>query len=298
MLYKKIVQITGAECYHSDYVIEEVMSIDECSGRDKSTLTWVSDKRIEQLEFNIFCTVICSHSASGNKYLRDANLIIVENPRDAFRKVLEFFSETKSIVKASGVAATASVHSSATLGSDISIGHNVVIEAGVRIADRVSIGHGTVLMRETVIGTDVKIGSNCTIGGVGFGYEKDDTGEYIFLHHLGNVVIEDKVEIGNNTCIDRAVLGSTIIRQSAKVDNLVHISHGCDIGSNSLIIANAMIGGSVKVGENSWIAPSASIINKASIGDDATVGLAAVVLKNVAANEVVVGNPARPLVRK
>jgi UDP-3-O-[3-hydroxymyristoyl] glucosamine N-acyltransferase len=150
-----------------------------------------------------------------------------------------------------------------------------------------------VLLKGTHVGDDVIIGCNNTIGGTGFGYEKNEAGNYTVMPHLGNVVIHNKVEIGNNTCIDRAVIGSTIIGENVKIDNLVHIAHGVVIGKNSLIIANAMIGGSTVIGENCWVAPSASIINKGQIGDQATVGMGAVVTKPVEKDATVAGNPAR-----
>jgi UDP-3-O-[3-hydroxymyristoyl] glucosamine N-acyltransferase LpxD len=168
-----------------------------------------------------------------------------------------------------------------------------VIEKDCTIGTRSKIGHNTVLLRGTQVGDDVIIGCNNTIGGTGFGYEKDDEGNYTIMPHLGNVVIHNKVEIGNNTCIDRAVIGSTIIGENVKIDNLVHIAHGVVIGKNSLIIANAMIGGSTVIGENCWVAPSASVINKGQVADNATVGMGAVVTKPVEKNSTVAGNPAR-----
>ncbi len=91
---------------------------------------------------------------------------------------------------------------------------------------------------------------------------KNEEGKYSIIPHMGNVVIKNQVEIGNNTCIDRAVLGSTIINENVKIDNLVHISHGVSLGANSLIIANTMIAGSSIIGENVWVSPSSSILNK------------------------------------
>jgi UDP-3-O-[3-hydroxymyristoyl] glucosamine N-acyltransferase len=117
------------------------------------------------------------------------------------------------------------------------------------------------------------------------------------IPHIGNVVIEEGVEIGNCTCIDKAVLGSTILRKNCKIDNLVHIAHGVEIGENALIIAHAMVAGSVHVGKNSWIAPGALIINQVSVGENTTVGLGAVVIKDVADNQTVVGNPARNILK-
>jgi UDP-3-O-[3-hydroxymyristoyl] glucosamine N-acyltransferase len=181
------------------------------------------------------------------------------------------------------------------MGENISIGENVVIEAGSSIGDNMQIGHNTVLKKDTQIYAHVKIGANNVIGGVGFGYEYNADGAWELIPHIGNVVIEEGVEIGNCTCIDKAVLGSTILRKNCKIDNLVHIAHGVEIGENALVIAHAMVAGSVRVGKNSWIAPGALIINHIFIGEYTTIGLGAVVINDVADNQIVVGNPAKKL---
>jgi UDP-3-O-[3-hydroxymyristoyl] glucosamine N-acyltransferase len=152
-----------------------------------------------------------------------------------------------------------------------------------------------VIKKNTVIEANSSVGCNCTIGGVGFGYEKNSDGDFELIPHIGNVVLKNNVEVGNNTTIDRAVLGSAILHENVKVDNLVHIAHGVQIGRNSMIIANFMIAGSVIIGENSWIAPSSSILYKVVIEENVTVGLGAVVLKNVPKGDVIVGNPGRKL---
>jgi UDP-3-O-[3-hydroxymyristoyl] glucosamine N-acyltransferase len=159
------------------------------------------------------------------------------------------------------------------------------------------IDSNTVIKKGTIIGNRVKIGANNTIGGVGFGYEKNEAGAYEVMPHIGNVIIEDDVEIGNNTAIDRAVLGSTLIRRNAKIDNLVHIAHGVEIGENTLVIAHAMVAGSVKVGKNVWIAPASAILNKIQVGDESTIGMGAIVLKEVSPGQTVVGNPARDILK-
>ena len=148
-------------------------------------------------------------------------------------------------------------------------------------------------MDNTIIGNNVTIGCNNTIGGIGFGYEKDEFGEYKLIKHIGNVVINDGVEIGNNTCIDRGVIGSTIIGENCKIDNLVHIAHGVNIGKNSLIIANSMIAGSVTIGENVWVAPSTSIINGISIGNNSMTGIGALIIKEIKDSELHIGSPAK-----
>jgi UDP-3-O-[3-hydroxymyristoyl] glucosamine N-acyltransferase len=278
-----------------DYELSDILALSDAFGRGKDTLTWISDAKLEGLELPLACTVICSETARANPLLAQASLLVVSNPRSAFRLALQLFSRGQEDSNSPRIADSAYIHPGSKIGPNVSIGRNVVIESGVLFGDCVCIGHNSVIIRNTVIGSHVKIGSNCTIGGVGFGYEKNDEGLYEVLPHLGNVVIEDHVEIGNNTCIDRAVLGSTVIRANAKVDNLVHIAHGCDIGRNALIIANAMIAGSVKIGENAWIAPSSSILNQKTVSANTVIGIGSVVLKDVKAGDAVFGNPARSI---
>ncbi|PGH38387.1 MAG: hypothetical protein CRN43_15440 [Candidatus Nephrothrix sp. EaCA] len=175
------------------------------------------------------------------------------------------------------------------------IGDYVVIEKNVQIGKRAIIDHHSVLKACTVIGDDVKIGCHNTIGGIGFGYEKNESGMYEHIPHIGNVVLKNGAETGNHVCIDRAVLGSTLIHENVKIDNLVHIAHGAEIGKNTLVVAHAMIGGSAKIGSNCWIAPSVAIINKAVIGNDVFVSMGSVVVKPAKDNARIGGFPARPL---
>jgi UDP-3-O-[3-hydroxymyristoyl] glucosamine N-acyltransferase len=143
----------------------------------------------------------------------------------------------------------------------------------------------------------VQIGKNTVIGGDGFGYARDSDGTLAKMPHKGNVIIYEDVEIGSNACIDRAVVGSTIIGAGTKIDNLVHVAHGVKIGRNCLIVAGAVIGGSCEIGDNVYIGIGAMIKNKIRIGNNAVIGMGAVVLKDVAEGETVVGNPAKPLIK-
>jgi UDP-3-O-[3-hydroxymyristoyl] glucosamine N-acyltransferase len=260
----------------------------------EDVLMWVSLKHIETISSIKNGTIICPNVESL-QLNKTCNYIFVENPRQAFSSVLTAFFMPKPGFT---IAKTAMIDPSVKMGENIFIGENVVIEAHCQVGNNVKIGHNSVILANTIIKNNVIIGSNNVIGSVGFGYEKDEKGDYVFIPHIGNVIIEDFVEIGNCTTIDRAVMGSTILRKNVKVDNLVHIAHGVDIGENSLIIANAMIGGSTKIGKNVWVAPSSSLINKIEIEDNAVIGLGAVVVKSVKENTVVVGNPAKPFERK
>lgn len=286
-------KVQGSTVKSSNVKIKNIVQLSDAKDFGKNTITWISDKKLSDLNFKINCVLICSNAAENHKMLKDALLIKVENPRQAFAIVLREFAEMdKEDVL---IHATAIIHPGAQVGVNFNCGPNVVIEKDVIIGNDVSIGANTIVKKRTSISNNVTIGSNCTIGGVGFGYEKNESGEYEVLPHLGGVKIDQHVEIGNNTCVDRAVLGYTRLRSNVKVDNLVHIAHGCDIGKNSLIIANAMVAGSVIIGENTWVAPSSSILNQLQIGSNVTVGMAAVVLKSVEDGDVVVGAPARSI---
>lgn len=282
---------------NSNQLIHEIISIKELIDiHDQSKyLTWCSLKNEEFLVNIKSGTVICDKN-TNYKYLtqQECNYILVDNPRKSFRDTLEYFF-IENEPPCHFIATTAIIDTSVLLGNKIRIGHNVIIEKGVVIGDNTQINHNTVIHQKTIIGKNVKIGCNCTIGGIGFGYELNELGEFELIPHIGNVVIDDSVEIGNNTCIDRAVLGATKIMKNVKIDNLVHIAHGAHIGENSLIIANSVIAGSAKIGKNVWIAPTATIKNNISIGDNCTIGLGAVVIKDVESNLTIIGNPGREL---
>jgi UDP-3-O-[3-hydroxymyristoyl] glucosamine N-acyltransferase len=290
---------------HSEFVGDSSCSICEAKSItdnlfSKSCISWVSDKNIDLISQLSSATVVISKLAyskiQSEKLSNDINLIVVENPRKTFAKILtEFFAKKPNY---GNVCSSAKIHKSVSIDiTKVSIGSNVVIEENCEIGEFVTIEHNSVIKSDTKIKNHISIGSNCTIGGFGFGYEPNEDGSYEAIPHIGNVVLSDYVEIGNNVCIDRAVMGSTFLSNNVKVDNLVHIAHGVHIEENSLIIANAMIAGSVNIGKNCWISPSSSIIQKVTIGDNSIVGIGSVVLKNVDDNSTVVGVPAKKLAK-
>ena len=193
---------------------------------------------------------------SSQKY---KTFISVKNPKYYFAKVVNALHEEEKFAK---------------------IGKDCNIMTGVYIYPNVTIGDNVTIMPNAVIG-----GS-----GFGFVYEEDKP---ILFPQIGKVVIGNNVSIGSNTCIDRGALGSTIIGNDVKIDNLVHIAHNVEIGDNTCVIANSLVCGSVKIGKNCWIGASSTIREKLVIEDDALIGMSACVLKNVKAGTTVLGNPAK-----
>jgi UDP-3-O-[3-hydroxymyristoyl] glucosamine N-acyltransferase len=182
--------------------------------------------------------------------------------------------------------ATALVHPTATIGKDVLLGPYCVIGAGARIGDgcrigshvvienKVTVGPGTTLHPHVFVGADCVIGRNCeihphtSIGSDGFGYAVGRDGRPIKIPHVGNVVIEDEVEIGSNCAIDRAKLSSTFIRSGAKLDNICHIAHNCDLGENGMYTAGFMMGGSTKIGRQFQTGGNSVVTSHVTIADN------------------------------
>ncbi len=271
--------------------IKKLASLTECAAKEiPEAVAWISDKNLDTASSNIKPGLLILSEIGFEKLKHlQCSFLISPNPRATFVKMVSLFFKVK---REPGIEPTAIIHSSVKTGTNCYIGHHVIIEENCTLGNDVEILHNTVLLSGTIVGNKVRIGCNCTIGNYGFGYEKDEEGDYLLLEHMGNVVIHDEVEIHNNTCIDKGVMGSTVIGENVKIDNLVHVAHGVIIERNSLIIANAMLGGSCVIGENSWIAPSSSVKNKLKIAADTLTGIGAVVLKEFPEKQVLIGNPA------
>jgi UDP-3-O-[3-hydroxymyristoyl] glucosamine N-acyltransferase len=218
-------------------------------------------------------------------------LIVTDNPRKAFVSVVAaLFTPPRR----QGVHSSAIVDAEAVIDPTAYIGPHAVI-------GRCIVGPGTEIHANVTLYDGTRVGANVTIhagtvvGADGFGYERHADGKIEKFLHLGGVVIEDDVEIGSNTSIDRGTLADTMIRRGVKIDNQVHIAHNCDIGEDALIIAQAMLGGSVKIGQRTWIAPATVVMNGITIGADAFCGLGSIVTKSIPDGVTVMGNPARPI---
>lgn len=254
---------------------------------EEGTLSWMKNQNLEWDKVKS-SVVICGKEVPIPKG-HSCFLIPVEKPRQVFAMVVESFYPFKRKV---GIHSTAVIGENCQIGKEVYIGPHCFIGDNVTIGDETIINPNVTIYGDTRVGKKVIIHSGTVIGADGFGYEKDEMGYYRKFSHIGGVEIEDFVEIGANTCIDRGTLSNTVIKRHAKIDNLCHIAHNVEIGENAVVIALSMVGGSSKIGRNSWIAPAAVIKNGITVYEDSLVGLGAVVLKNVEAGEIVAGVPA------
>ena len=235
--------------------------------------------------------------------------ILVDNPKLAYARLAALFAPPVAAYQ--GISREAVVEESAVTGKDVSIypmvyvgnnaviGDNVILFPGVFIGNNVKIGNNSILhpnvsvIHDCTIGANVIIHAGCVIGSDGFGYVQSKEGN-IKVPQLGNVRIDDDVEIGANTTVDRAAHGTTHIKKGVKIDNLVQIAHNVVIGEHSIVVALTGISGSVNVGKNVIIGGQVGIKDHITIGDWAQVGSAAGVHKSIAEGEAVLGNPTMP----
>lgn len=191
------------------------------------------------------------------------------------------------------IAAFAYINEGATLGEHVKIFPNVVIGENVKIGNHVTIYPGVVVYADCVIGNHVTIHSGTIIGSDGFGFAPREDGSYQKVPQLGNVVIEDHVEIGANTTIDRATIGSTIIRKGVKLDNQIQIAHNAEIGTNTVIAAQTGVSGSTKIGDNVMIGGQVGLTGHIHVADGVKITAKSGVTKTVKmANVTLTGNPA------
>lgn len=289
------IEITGAK------------SIDKCGPNDITFA--VSRKNMNSLTTTLkFPAVII---LPENENADDINIpyIKVKSPYYTFAKVLEIFYPKKKydefINKTSYVSSSAKIGKNVyidaccAIGDNVSIGDNTIIHAGVVIDENSMIGNNVEIYSKVVIRENCSIGNNVIIqpgsiiGGDGYGFTEYN-GKHYKVPQIGDVIIKDNVEIGSNVTIDRATIGSTIIGEGTKIDNLVHIAHNVEIGKNCLIVAQVGISGSVIIGDNVTLAGQVGVVGHIEIGSNTTVAARAVVTGNISENSFVSGFPAKP----
>jgi UDP-3-O-[3-hydroxymyristoyl] glucosamine N-acyltransferase len=204
-----------------------------------------------------------------------------------------FIHPTATIGKNVYVAAFSYIGENAVVGDDSKIYPHSYLGSNVKVGSNTTIFAGVKIYHNCVIGNDVLIHAGTVIGGDGFGFAPQSDGRYKKIPQLGNVVVEDFVEIGANVCVDRATMGSTIIKKGTKLDNLVQIAHNVEVGENTVVAAQAGISGSTKIGNHVTIGGQAGIVGHIQIAEGAKINGQSGVSKSIRdKNTIVTGSPA------
>ena len=298
-------QLNGTVVGNRDVDINTLSKIEE--GK-KGSLTFLANPKYTEFIYSTdaSATIVANDFKPTEKIT--TTLIKVEDPYSSFTKILELFNDDKSkrsgisdksdIDKSSTISKSSYVGSYTTIGKNSIVGDNCVIDNQVFIGDNVKIGNnckiypGTKILNDTIIGNSCIIHSSCSIGSDGFGFAPNDDGTYKKIPQTGNVVIGNNVEIGSNSTIDRATIGSTIINDGVKLDNQIQIAHNVEIGENTAIAAQSGIAGSTKIGKNCMIGGQVGIIGHLKIGDNVKIQAQAGVTSDVESNARITGTPA------
>ncbi len=221
------------------------------------------------------------------------NLVEQARPKKSGIEPNVYISEGVVLPEEYYVGAFAYIGSGVTMGNNVSIYPQTYIGDNVTLGDNVMIYPGVKIYHDCVVGDNVTIHAGSVIGADGFGFAPSNSG-YSKIAQIGNVVLEDNVEIGANVTIDRATMGSTIIRKGVKLDNLVQIAHNVEVGANTVMAAQVGVAGSTKIGENCMFAGQVGIAGHITIGDKVTIGAQSGIPNNVESNQVLMGYPAKP----
>ncbi|MCH7785240.1 MAG: UDP-3-O-(3-hydroxymyristoyl)glucosamine N-acyltransferase [Bacteroidetes bacterium] len=288
-----------------DVEVSKLAKIEEGSN---GTLTFLANPKYTQYIYttNASITIVENNFVAENEL--QTTLIRVKNPYKAFSKLLEYYNQVK--MNKTGIEEPVFISKSAKLGDNIyigafsylgesvTLGDKVKIYPNVYIGDNVILGNnvivfaGSKIYSDTIIGNDCVIHSGAIVGADGFGYTPNEKGEFVKIPQTGNVLIEDNVDIGAGTTIDRATLGSTIIRKGVKLDNQIQIAHNVEIGENTVIAAQSGIAGSTKIGKNCMIGGQVGIVGHITIGNNVRIQAQSGIGRNVKDGEMLQGSPA------
>jgi UDP-3-O-[3-hydroxymyristoyl] glucosamine N-acyltransferase len=287
---------------------EEVSKLSKIEEGEKGSLTFLSNPKYNPFLYTTNASVIIVNKAFEPEKEISTTLIKVENAYKSFSKLLEFYNEVKNnktgreaphfIADSAKIGDNEYVGAFSYIGENVLIGHNVKIYPNCYIGDNTVIGDNCVIFSgvkiysETLIGNHCKVHSGCIIGSDGFGFVPNEAGEFKAIPQIGNVIIEDYVDIGSGSTIDRATLGSTIIRQGVKLDNQIQIAHNVEIGRNTVIAAQTGIAGSTKIGENCMIGGQVGFAGHLTIGNNVKIQGQSGVARSLKDGEKVQGSPA------
>jgi UDP-3-O-[3-hydroxymyristoyl] glucosamine N-acyltransferase len=302
---EQIAGILGGEVVgNPNAQVSRLSKIEEGS---EGSLTFLSNPKYNHFIYSTQASVTIVNMTFVPESEITTTLIKVEDAYGAFSKILEFYDQVKhnksGIEQPSFVAGSAKygenlylgcfsyVGNNVTLGNNVKIYPNSYIGDNSKIGDNVIIFAGTRIYSETVIGNYCCIHSGAIIGADGFGFAPMSDGTFSKIPQIGNVIIEDNVDIGSCTTIDRATMGSTIIRKGVKLDNQIQIAHNVEIGENTVIAAQTGVAGSTKIGKNCMIGGQVGIAGHLVLGNNVRVQAQSGVGKNIADGETIQGSP-------
>ncbi|RLD81723.1 MAG: UDP-3-O-(3-hydroxymyristoyl)glucosamine N-acyltransferase [Bacteroidetes bacterium] len=289
---------------------QEVFKLSKIEEGETGSLTFLANPKYNSYLYTTKASIaIVNKDFIPEKEVK-ATLVKVDDAYKAFTKLLEYYNEIK--LDKSGIETPSFIDKSAVYGDDVYIGafaylsknvvigNNVKIYPNVFIGDNVKIGDNTTLFSGAKVYSESEIGKDCTIhsgviiGSDGFGFVPNEKGEYNKVPQIGNVIIEDHVDIGSGTTIDRATLGSTFIRKGVKLDNQIQIAHNVEVDQNTVIASQTGIAGSTKIGKNCQIGGQVGIVGHIIIGDNVRIQAQSGIARSIKDNEVVQGSPALP----
>ena len=286
----------------------EVYKLSKIEEGSEGSITFLANPKYMPYIYTTKATITIVNSTFVPDAELATTLIKVEDAYMSFTKLLEFYDQAKKANKI-GIEQPSFISESVKYGANLYlgcfsyIGDNVVLGTNVKIypnsfigenvvmGDNVTIFAGAKVHSETVIGNNCVIYSGAVIGADGFGFAPNPDGTFTKIPQIGNVVIEDNVDIGANTTIDKATMGSTIIRKGVKLDNQIQIGHNVEIGENTVIAAQTGIAGSTKIGKSGMIGGQVGIVGHLTIGNNVRIQAQSGVGRNVKDNEVLQGSP-------
>jgi UDP-3-O-[3-hydroxymyristoyl] glucosamine N-acyltransferase len=292
---KLIAELLSGEIIGDPHV--EINKLSKIEEGIEGSLTFLANPKYTHHVYSTKASIIIVNNDFTPEQKVEATLIRVSSAYAAFAKLLEIYNQIKYnktgisqqafISRSAVVGKNAYIGEFAFIGENVEIGNNIKIYPHVYIGDNTKVGDNTILYSGVKIYSDNVIGKDCVfhsgvvIGADGFGFAPQTESNYIKVAQIGNVIIEDEVEVGANTTIDRATLGSTIIRKGVKLDNLIQIGHNVEIGENTVIVAQTGIAGSTKIGKNCIIAGQVGIVGHLKIADNVTIGAQSGVTKSL-----------------
>ncbi|MGV7106051.1 UDP-3-O-(3-hydroxymyristoyl)glucosamine N-acyltransferase [Flavobacterium sp. U410] len=286
----------------------EVYKLAKIEEGSEGSLTFLANPKYINHIYTTEATITIVNKSFEPEQEIKTTLIKVEDAYKSFSTLLEYYNQVK--LMKSGIEQPSVLSEGVTYGEDlylgsfsyigknVKIGNNVKIYPNSFVGDNVTIGDNCILFAgvrvysETVIGNHCTLHSGTIIGSDGFGFAPQEDGTYKKVPQIGNVIIEDYVEIGSCTTIDRATLGSTVIRKGVKLDNQIQIAHNVEIGENTVIASQTGVAGSTKIGKNCQIGGQVGIVGHLIIGDNVRIQAQSGIGKNLKNNEVVQGSPA------